>query len=324
MSPGCFHKPGTAPVPIDKLEPMEVRLLLRSVYTRLLGLGLTGAVVTAAQFGALAPVPVRAAGATMDLAAAEMQMYQAVNSDRAQAGLAPLAFNQTLSGMARGDNIVICGQTLHGRSQDMVERNYFSHQIPPCSSYVWPAITATGMNWTNLGENIAWNNQDPSTATDGANTQFMNSPEHKANIDGDFNQVGIGVYQAPGAYTSNGVTYQGVIMFTQIFAKAPVTGTTRVIPPGGTLIQAAAIRTCAGVTCILRDSGLGSTPVAAPAHRLVAMTPASSHPAARVPSTPAPAAPAPAAPGPAASHEAASAPALYAGPSHAGPRMHLL
>ena len=159
--------------------------------------------------------PVSAAG--FDNAAAESQLISLVNSDRAANGKAPLLVNPTLSNIARSAPHSTCGLSLHGRSQDMIDRGYFSHQVPPCSSYVWPILSSYGVQYSTAGENIGWNNYDPASSVGQVNGAFMASPGHKANILGDFNQVGVGAYVAPGMWGG----YSGVIMYTEIFAMGP-------------------------------------------------------------------------------------------------------
>ena len=135
------------------------------------------------------PSPARAAG--FDANAAEQQLFGLINQDRAANGKPALQLNTSLGNIARGGNISVCsGETVHGRSQDMIERNFFAHQIPSCGALVWPAITAAGVQFSSAGENIAWNNYSPqATSVDQVNTAFMNSAGHKANILGDYNQV---------------------------------------------------------------------------------------------------------------------------------------
>ena len=77
---------------------------------------------------------------------AEQQLVSDINIDRAQSGLPGLVINPALSRIARGAPISVCpGESVHGRSQDMIERGYFSHQIPSCGQYVWPALQAAGV-----------------------------------------------------------------------------------------------------------------------------------------------------------------------------------
>ncbi|HEV1997756.1 MAG TPA: CAP domain-containing protein [Candidatus Dormibacteraeota bacterium] len=153
-----------------------------------------------------------------DSAAAEAQLTGAINADRAGNGQGPLMVNATLASIARSAPHSVCGgQSFHGRSQDMIERVYFSHQIPPCGSYVWPVMSAYGVQFSASGENIGWNNYDPTTSVAQVNTAFMNSPGHRANILGAYNQVGVGAFMAPGTW--NGIS--GVIMYTEIFSMGP-------------------------------------------------------------------------------------------------------
>ena len=190
---------------------------LRSLFMAA-GLAAAGAIPA----GLVTPLPAAAAAASFDAAGAEAQLVAAINTDRAQNGLGPLAVNSTMSAIARSAPINVCGSAVSGRSQDMIERSYFSHQVPPCGQYVWPALSANGVQFSAAGENIGWNNYSPqSTSVDQVNTQFMNSAGHRANILGAFNQVGVGAYMAPGAWSYGGKTYNGVIMFTEIFAMGP-------------------------------------------------------------------------------------------------------
>ncbi|MDQ6748156.1 MAG: hypothetical protein M3010_08660 [Candidatus Dormibacteraeota bacterium] len=186
-------------------------------------LALAGAAAGTIPATILAALPAQAAG--FDSAAAETQLAGQINADRAANGLGPLLVNPALSAVARGATMSVCGQTVHGRSQDMIERNYFSHQVPPCGSQVFPLLTAAGISFSNAGENIGWNNWSPlSTSVDQVNNQFMNSPGHRANILGNYNQVGVGAFAAPGAWSGAGSSLSGVIMYTEIFmtGSAPV------------------------------------------------------------------------------------------------------
>ncbi len=177
------------------------------------------------------PSPARAAG--FDANAAEQQLFGLINQDRAANGKPALQLTAALGNIARGGNISVCsGETVHGRSQDMIERNFFSHQIPSCGAAVWPAITAAGLQYSSAGENIAWNNYSPqATSVDQANTDFMNSAGHKANILGDYNQAGVGAWMASGPWTGNGSPLNGVVMYTEIFVNGPIVAPPPPPPP---------------------------------------------------------------------------------------------
>ena len=202
--------------------PRVPRRATRAVANRL-GRRFTN-VLIAAGLAAAGSLPVTVLGtlpahaAAYDNAAAEASLVAAINADRAASGKPALLVNATLGNIARSAPHSVCGgPTLNGRSQDMIDRGYFSHQIPPCNSYVWPILSAYGVQYSAAGENIGWNNYAPSASVGQVNTAFMNSAEHKANILGAYNQVGVGAYMAPGSW--NG--YSGVIMYTEIFSMGP-------------------------------------------------------------------------------------------------------
>ena len=106
----------------------------------------------------------------------------------------------------------------------MIQRGYFSHQIPSCNLYVWPILDSYAVQYSSAGENIAWNTDSPqATSTDAVNTSLMNSAPHRANILGSYNQVGVGAWAAPGPW-SDGTSgpYNGVIMYVEIFVNGPL------------------------------------------------------------------------------------------------------
>jgi len=188
-------------------------------------LAATLALLAAAPVAATQSAPAEAAG--LDIVAAEAHFVDLLNADRAASGLPPLVVNSTLSRLARDGQMSVCGQTVRGRSQDMIDRNYFSHQAPPCGAYVWPAMSAAGVSYTGAGENIGWNNYPAATTVDEMERVLINSPGHRANILGDFNQVGVGIAEASGPWTGGGGSFGGVVMYTQIFAKGPLPPTTQ-------------------------------------------------------------------------------------------------
>ncbi|WP_238162698.1 CAP domain-containing protein [Cohnella sp. AR92] len=103
-----------------------------------------------------------------------------VNRERANAGLAPLRANARLGEMAMT------------KAQDMVFRNYFSHNSP---NYGMPydMMRMFGIPYRSAGENIA---QGQASAAE-AMSQWMASPDHRANIlSPHFTQIGIGYYNS--------------------------------------------------------------------------------------------------------------------------------
>ena len=149
------------------------------------------------------PAPVLAAG-TFDA-----EMFQLINQDRAGNGVAPLAWNASLSGIGESTPYRGCGYTIAGRAEDMGERDYFSHQILDCGSEdVFTVMQSNGIDYQNAGENIGWSGgiTDPVQAAIYQNTLYMNSSPHRANIlDSAYDQVGVGSWDtAPGQTWSGG------------------------------------------------------------------------------------------------------------------------
>ncbi len=96
------------------------------------------------------------------------EILAAVNSARAQAGLAPYTLSSDLSSVALS------------WSNQMAANNALSHN---------PRLTSQVSNWSYLGENVG---VGPTWSA--IETAFMNSPAHRSNIlDHDFTQIGIGV-----------------------------------------------------------------------------------------------------------------------------------
>jgi hypothetical protein len=144
---------------------------------------------------ALAPVLLAAqpAGA---LTPEEQSFVDAINSARAAAGLAPLTVSDALTLLAEQ------------HSAQMGSTGTIFHTTSLSSS-----IGAVYPNWTHIGENVGMG-----SSVQQINSAFFASPEHSANIYGDYNLLGVGVY------TNNG----GVMFVTELFAKAVVATTTAV------------------------------------------------------------------------------------------------
>jgi uncharacterized YkwD family protein len=112
----------------------------------------------------------------MDVSEEEQQLLDLVNKARADAGVAPLAFDKELMNVARI------------KAKDMVENNYFSHQSPTYGS-PFDMMKQFGITFKTAGENIAGNR-----TVEGAFKAWMGSEGHRRNIlNGKFNHTGIGI-----------------------------------------------------------------------------------------------------------------------------------
>ncbi|MBU5484035.1 serine protease [Clostridium sp. MSJ-11] len=125
------------------------------------------------------------------ISAFEQEVITLVNAERAKANLPALKANQELSKVARV------------KSQDMIDKNYFSHTSPTYGS-PFDMMKKFGIKYSAAGENIAYGQPTPKAVVDG----WMNSPGHRANIlSKSFTEIGVGV-----AKKSNGTYY-----WTQMF-----------------------------------------------------------------------------------------------------------
>jgi uncharacterized YkwD family protein len=107
----------------------------------------------------------------------ESEVVILVNKERAKQGLAPLKDNWELSRVARY------------KSEDMVNKNYFSHTSPTYGS-PFDMMKKFGITYTTAGENIAMGQPTAASVMEG----WMNSPGHKANIlSKNFTEIGVGV-----------------------------------------------------------------------------------------------------------------------------------
>jgi len=115
----------------------------------------------------------------------EQLAFSLLNADRAANGLPALKWNTSLTRLAEN------------YAQDMINRGYFSHYNPEGQS-PFDRMKAAGISYSTAGENLAIN-----TSVRGAETAFMNSSGHRANIlNPNYTEVGIGV-----RYSANGQVY---------------------------------------------------------------------------------------------------------------------
>ncbi len=115
--------------------------------------------------------------------AVEEQVASLVNKERAKEGLAPLTIDWELARVAKY------------KSQDMHDKNYFSHTSPTYGS-PFDMMKNFGISYNAAGENIA---QGQTSATQ-VMEAWMNSSGHRANImDAKFTHIGVG-YVKDGNY----------------------------------------------------------------------------------------------------------------------------
>ncbi|MDD6308192.1 MAG: stalk domain-containing protein [Clostridia bacterium] len=107
----------------------------------------------------------------------EKRVLTLVNQYRAEAGLAPLVWDDTLAKVAAS------------HSKDMANRNYFSHTTPEGLS-PFDRMEKMGVTYRTAGENIAAGMRTPEDVME----QWMNSPGHYANImNANYKRLGVGI-----------------------------------------------------------------------------------------------------------------------------------
>lgn len=118
--------------------------------------------------------PTTSTSSTID--AIEAAVVELTNAERAKAGLQPLKAYAPLMAAARE------------KSQDMKDKNYFSHTSPTYGS-PFDRLKALGISYQAAGENIAKGQRTAEEVV----TAWMNSEGHRANIlDSKFTHIGVG------------------------------------------------------------------------------------------------------------------------------------
>jgi uncharacterized YkwD family protein/spore coat assembly protein SafA len=113
----------------------------------------------------------------------EQQVLDLVNQERSKVGLKPLQMDWELQRVARV------------KSQDMSNKNYFSHQSPTYGS-PFDMMKQFGISYRTAGENIAMGQRTPQEVMN----SWMNSSGHRANIlKADFTHIGVG-FESNGYY----------------------------------------------------------------------------------------------------------------------------
>jgi uncharacterized protein YkwD len=111
--------------------------------------------------------------------AAERQLFDLVNEERTQRGVAALEWDERLVPVARA------------HSEEMFKLKYFSHDSPVAGS-PFDRLKAAGITYSRAGENLAY---AQSVAV--AHRALMDSPGHRENIlRPEFTRIGIGAISA--------------------------------------------------------------------------------------------------------------------------------
>ncbi|WP_445678129.1 CAP domain-containing protein [Psychrobacillus sp. FSL H8-0484] len=121
--------------------------------------------------------PVKENNEAVQVSSVIQQVVDLTNQERAKAGLKPLQLDTKLT------------QSAQAKSQDMKNKNYFSHTSPTYGS-PFDQMKAFGVTYSSAAENIAMGQR---SATEVMNA-WMTSPGHKANImNPSYTHIGVGL-----------------------------------------------------------------------------------------------------------------------------------
>ena len=115
----------------------------------------------------------------------EQEVVRLVNEIRAENGLGSLTYDWELSRVARY------------KSQDMKDKNYFSHTSPTYGS-PYQMMKSFGISYRTAGENIAKGYATPQAVVNA----WMHSPGHRANIlNATYTRIGVGYVEGGNYWT---------------------------------------------------------------------------------------------------------------------------
>lgn len=135
--------------------------------------------------GMLQPAPHVASSQTGSVLAyatsmSRSELLSATNAFRAQNGLGPLSLNGQLNTSSQN------------KAQHMVNNNYWAHDAPDGTT-PWYFFDQAGYNYIRAGENLAYGFNTSQETVNG----WIGSPGHRANMLGDYKDVGFGFVDGP-------------------------------------------------------------------------------------------------------------------------------
>lgn len=142
-------------------------------------------------------------------------LLSGTNAARSAQGFGAFTLNTLLNSSAQA------------KAQDLVSKDYWAH-VSPDGTQPWYFFSQAGYSYTRAGENLAYGFSTSQGTVDG----WMNSPSHRANILGDYTEVGFGIVNAPD-YQSSG--QQTIVVAHYGTPPTPALPTTPVTPSSPSL-----------------------------------------------------------------------------------------
>lgn len=143
-------------------------------------------------------------------------LLNATNTFRSQNGMAPLAPNTQLNTSAQN------------KAQHMVDNDYWAHNAPDGTT-PWYFFDQAGYSYSRAGENLAYGFNTSQDTVNG----WIGSPGHRANMLGEYQDVGFGFVDGPnfqGSPNTVVVAHYGATATPAAPAPAPVAQATAPTP----------------------------------------------------------------------------------------------
>lgn len=172
---------------MGKQRPKHIQHSIKKLHlTRLAWYGLTVIGLLAINLTAFLQQTPKTEGQVLSYATSVSigELATLTNQKRAQNGLGALATHTLLNNGARA------------KAEHMIANNYWAHTAPD-GTEPWYFFSKAGYNYQHAGENLAYGFDNSAEVIDA----WMNSPGHRANILGDYADMGFGIV--------NGSNYQG-------------------------------------------------------------------------------------------------------------------
>lgn len=131
-------------------------------------------------------------------------LLQQTNMERQHNKEPALTLNQKLS------------QAAQAKADDMAARDYWAHNTPD-GKQPWSFVQQSGYQYYSVGENLAHGFSDSREAV----LAWLNSPQHRKNVLGDYRDVGFGIASAP---SFQGKTDQTIVVAMYGTPETVITG----------------------------------------------------------------------------------------------------
>lgn len=169
-----------------------------------------------------APQPVGTTGSVLaySTSMSRTDLLNATNAFRSQNGMASLSLNTQLNTSAQN------------KAQHMVDNDYWAHNAPDGTT-PWYFFDQAGYSYSRAGENLAYGFNTSQDAVNG----WIGSPGHRANMLGEYQDVGFGFVDGPnyqGGPNTVVVAHYGATATPAPPAPAPVAPATTSTPPAPT------------------------------------------------------------------------------------------